>query len=106
MPITSNLFEAYLKCPTKCFLRSRGETGTENSYANWVRAQQLRRTALRQQIRLEVDSRQQSERPWGVPEVPEPESTVGPQNVSEMSGLWVADRFHKGRDRLGRKQIE
>jgi hypothetical protein len=41
MPITSDLFEAYLKCPTKCFLRSLGEAGTNNSYANWVRAQYL-----------------------------------------------------------------
>ena len=39
MRITSDLFEAYLTCPTKCFLRSLGETGTENSYANWVKAQ-------------------------------------------------------------------
>src|SRR6266851_2867685 len=31
MPITSDLFEAYLKCPTKCFLRSLGETGTNDS---------------------------------------------------------------------------
>src|ERR1019366_9591593 len=41
MLITSDLFEAYLKCPTKCFLRSLGETGTENSYANWVKAQRF-----------------------------------------------------------------
>src|SRR5882762_8246394 len=41
MPVTSDLFEAYLKCPTKCFLRSLGETGTNNSYANWVRTQNL-----------------------------------------------------------------
>jgi predicted RecB family nuclease len=40
MPITSHLFEAYLKCQTKCFLRSLGETATENSYSNWVQAQQ------------------------------------------------------------------
>lgn len=39
MNITSNLFEAYLKCPTKCFLRSRGEAGAGNEYADWVRAQ-------------------------------------------------------------------
>jgi len=37
--ITSHLFEAYLKCPTKCFLRSRGEAGTGNAYADWVRIQ-------------------------------------------------------------------
>src|SRR5215469_11662215 len=34
--ITSRLCEAYLKCPTKCFLRSLGETGSENPYANWI----------------------------------------------------------------------
>lgn len=39
MNLTSNLFEAYLKCPTKCFLRSRGETGAGNEYADWVRVQ-------------------------------------------------------------------
>jgi CRISPR/Cas system-associated exonuclease Cas4 (RecB family) len=33
------LFEAYLKCPTKCWLQSRGETGEGNAYAEWVRAQ-------------------------------------------------------------------
>jgi predicted RecB family nuclease len=40
MLITSFLFEAYLKCQTKCFLRSLGETTTENSYSDWIRAQQ------------------------------------------------------------------
>jgi len=39
MKITSSLFEAYLKCPTKCFLRSRGEAGAGNEYADWVRVQ-------------------------------------------------------------------
>jgi predicted RecB family nuclease len=39
MNITSYLFEAYLKCPTKCFLRSRGEAGAGNEYADWVRIQ-------------------------------------------------------------------
>jgi len=34
VPISSDLFEAYLKCATKCFLRSRGEIGTGNTYAN------------------------------------------------------------------------
>src|SRR5439155_3104123 len=35
----SHLFEAYLKCPTKCWLRSRGETGEGNAYADWVKQQ-------------------------------------------------------------------
>ena len=39
MTITSDLFEAYLECPTKCFLRSLGETGVGNPYADWVQAQ-------------------------------------------------------------------
>jgi hypothetical protein len=33
------LVEAFLKCPTKCFLRSLGETGVGNTYADWVCAQ-------------------------------------------------------------------
>ena len=37
MIITSSLFEAHLKCPTKCFLRSISETGHGNDYADWVR---------------------------------------------------------------------
>ncbi len=40
MPITSHLFEAYLKCHTKCFLLSLGETGTGNGYSDWVQDQQ------------------------------------------------------------------
>lgn len=37
MKANSQLFEAYLKCPTKCWLRSRGETGEGNAYAEWVK---------------------------------------------------------------------
>lgn len=39
MRITPDLFAAYLKCPTKCWLCSRGETGAGNEYADWVRMQ-------------------------------------------------------------------
>ena len=39
MTITSHLFEAYLKCSTKCFSRSLGEADTGNAYANWVQTQ-------------------------------------------------------------------
>jgi predicted RecB family nuclease len=35
--ITSpQLFESYLQCPTKCWLRSRSEPHAGNSYADWV----------------------------------------------------------------------
>src|SRR6266478_2587786 len=39
MAITTDLVEAFLKCPTKCFLRSLGETGVGNTYADWLCAQ-------------------------------------------------------------------
>lgn len=37
--ISASLFEAFLKCPTKCYLRSLGKTRAENAYADWVRDQ-------------------------------------------------------------------
>ena len=40
MAITSHLFEAYLKCQTKCFLRSLNEGAIGNRSSNWVQAQQ------------------------------------------------------------------
>jgi CRISPR/Cas system-associated exonuclease Cas4 (RecB family) len=39
MKITSDLFHAYLKCPTKCWLRFTGEPATGNAYAEWVQNQ-------------------------------------------------------------------
>jgi predicted RecB family nuclease len=39
MILTSSLFEASLKCPTKCFLKSRGETDFRNAYANWIQTE-------------------------------------------------------------------
>ena len=40
MKITSRLFEAYLKCPTKIWLLSQEEQYTGNTYADWVESQQ------------------------------------------------------------------
>ena len=37
--ITTDLVEAFLKCPTKCFLRARAEAETGSAYAGWVRTQ-------------------------------------------------------------------
>jgi len=39
MKITPAVFEAYLKCPTKCWLRATGEAATGNTYAEWAQAQ-------------------------------------------------------------------
>jgi hypothetical protein len=39
MIVSSELFESYLECSTKCWLRSRGEPATGNFYAEWARPQ-------------------------------------------------------------------
>jgi len=39
MKISSDVFEAFLKCPTKGWLRAAGEQGSGNSYAEWVKLQ-------------------------------------------------------------------
>ena len=39
MRITSPSFDAFLKCATKCHLRTVGEIGSGNEYAEWVRGQ-------------------------------------------------------------------
>ena len=39
MRLTSELFEAFFYCPTKCYLQSRGERGTGNTFAGWLTAQ-------------------------------------------------------------------
>ena len=38
MTVSSQLFEAFLECPTKCWLRSRAEPAARNTYADWARA--------------------------------------------------------------------
>ncbi len=38
MKITEDIFDAYLKCPTKCFFVATGETQSENTYTEWVKA--------------------------------------------------------------------
>jgi predicted RecB family nuclease len=49
MKPAAELFEAYLKCPTKCWLLSKGAIGEGNAYAEWVKAQNeaFRAVALR-----------------------------------------------------------
>jgi predicted RecB family nuclease len=39
MKITSHLLEAYLKCPTKCWLRSAGEQITDRTWAQYAQAE-------------------------------------------------------------------
>ncbi|MCU0248232.1 MAG: hypothetical protein MUC42_16810, partial [Bryobacter sp.] len=74
MTIAPHLFEAFLKCPTKCHLRSLGETGSGNEYAEWVRAQDegYEREAVR---RLQET-------------VPEAERTVAPPAENLKATKW------------------
>lgn len=39
MKITSDVFDAYLKCPTKCWLKAAAEPSAGGTYAEWVKAQ-------------------------------------------------------------------
>jgi predicted RecB family nuclease len=39
MKITSDVFHAYLKCPTKCWLRATHELAAGSNYSVWVKAQ-------------------------------------------------------------------
>src|SRR6516164_3953600 len=39
MKPTAELFKAYLKCPTKCWLLSQGAISEGNAYADWMKAQ-------------------------------------------------------------------
>src|SRR5947209_5761524 len=39
MKITPDVFEAYLKCPTKCWLRTNDEPAAGAIYPAWVKAQ-------------------------------------------------------------------
>jgi hypothetical protein len=39
MRISSDLFNAFLKCPTKCWLRAAGEPTSAYAYAEWVASQ-------------------------------------------------------------------
>jgi predicted RecB family nuclease len=39
MAITDQLFEAFVHCPTKCFLQAQDEPPTDSVYTDWVRQQ-------------------------------------------------------------------
>lgn len=38
--VTSGLFEAFGKCPTKCYRLSKSESGLGNVFADWLKDQQ------------------------------------------------------------------
>lgn len=47
MRITTEAFEAFLKCPMKCWLLAAGERGSGNEYAEWKKGEQERYRATK-----------------------------------------------------------
>ena len=74
MKITSDLFQAFLKCPTKCWLRATGESRSGNAYAEWVKSQTASYVAT-QTARLLSES-------------PKDESAVSPALEEFKGGEW------------------
>ena len=57
MTITDSLFEAFLKCPTKCWLWATNEQPSGNTYAEWVKAQnESYRIAATEHLRAQFPS--------------------------------------------------
>jgi len=47
MNVTSQLFESYLYCPTKCWLQSRCKAVSGNMYAEWAREEAYYKDGLK-----------------------------------------------------------
>ena len=74
MEITPGMFEAYLKCPTKCWLRASGEASEENPYAQWVKTQ--------------TDSYREAETTRMVADFPDSEVDRSPSAENTKSATW------------------
>jgi len=74
MTISLHLFEAYLKCPSKCWLRATAEQATGNIYAEWVQAEN-------ESYRAAGTKRLLSETPQG-------EYAISPSAASLRAGKW------------------
>jgi hypothetical protein len=74
MKITPDVFEAYLKCPTKCWLRATNEPSAGGSYLEWVTVQN--------------DSYQVSERRRLAAESPDDEVVISPDMKDLKDAKW------------------
>jgi predicted RecB family nuclease len=74
MKITPELFGAFLFCPTKCWLKSNGEHGTGNAYAEWVESQN-------ESFRVAGITRLHSENPEG-------DAAISPVSDSLKEATW------------------
>jgi predicted RecB family nuclease len=92
MIVTSYLFDAYLKCATKCWLRSRDESGTGNGYAAWVKTQTG--SYRRDGIKRLMDGVAQNER------VVEPSSTENLKNDTRRSAANIVAQAQNLQSRI------
>jgi hypothetical protein len=74
MKITPDVFEAHLKCPTKCWLRATNEPSAGGTYPEWVKAQN--------------DSYQVSETRRLVAESPDDEVVISPDMKNFKAAKW------------------
>ena len=74
MKITPDAFDAYLKCPTKCWLRASSEASEENPYAQWVKTQ--------------TDSYREAETTRMVADFPDSEVDRSPSAENTKSTTW------------------
>jgi predicted RecB family nuclease len=74
MTITVSLFEAFLKCPVKCWLRATNEPPAGNVYAEWVKTQN--------------ESYRVAETNRLVAAMPPPDCAVSPPAESMKSAKW------------------
>lgn len=74
MEISSEILEAYLKCPTKCWLRASGEQFAGNTYAHWARTHSDTYCAINLK-RLEANS-------------PSGQLVVSPPTTTILSATW------------------
>ena len=64
MKITPLLFEAFLNCPTLCWLQATGERPSGNAYAEWVQAQtETYRTTETERLLAETSSSEPARSP-------------------------------------------
>jgi hypothetical protein len=115
--ITPELFSAFLLCPTKCWLKSVGEHGTGNAYAEWVQAQnESYRVAGIDRLRLARPPRELMHAPPTEVRVDIAPRTEGPamqpppkgptysdfvrRDYQSPAALTFVERFEKNRDKL------
>lgn len=74
MKVSADVFEAFLNCPTKCWLRAVGEPTSGNAYAEWVNSQ-------KESYRADAGKRLMAD-------VPENECAVAPDTVNLKTAKW------------------